>query len=99
VQPLFGAIADKRGPRATLVSGALLLVAGLALTPFAAQSEWTLVLTMGILTAAGGGAGSFSVLIGASAQRLPPERRSFAAGFINAGGSFGQFGSSRSCRR
>jgi predicted MFS family arabinose efflux permease len=91
VQPLFGAIADKRGPRATLLSGALLLAAGLALTPFAAQSEWGLVLTMGILTAAGAGAGSFSVLIGASAQRLPPERRSFAAGFINAGGSFGQF--------
>ena len=40
VQPLFGAIADKRGPRATLLSGALLLAAGLALTPFAAQSEW-----------------------------------------------------------
>ncbi|MCG6203221.1 MFS transporter [Rhodopseudomonas sp. HC1] len=91
VQPLFGAIADQYGPRATLVSGALLLVAGLALTPFAAHSEWTLVLTMGILTAAGAGAGSFSVLIGASAQRLSPDRRSFAAGFINAGGSFGQF--------
>src|SRR2546421_8962876 len=24
-------------------------------------------------------------------QRLPPERRSFAAGFVNAGGSLGQF--------
>ena len=46
---------------------------------------------MGILTAAGAGAGSFSILIGAAAQRLPPERRSFASGFINAGGSFGQF--------
>ncbi|HYN40111.1 MAG TPA: MFS transporter, partial [Rhodospirillales bacterium] len=91
VQPLFGAIADKRGPLATLVSGALLLAAGLALTPFAARSEWMLVMTLGILTAAGAGAGSFSVLIGASAQRLPAERRSFAAGFINAGGSFGQF--------
>jgi MFS family permease len=90
VQPLFGALADKGGPRATLVAGALILALGLALTPLA-QSEWMLVMTMGIVTAAGAGAGSFSVLIGASAQRLSPRRRAFAAGFINAGGSFGQF--------
>ena len=43
------------------------------------------------MTAAGAGAGSFSILIGATAQRLPAEKRAFAAGFINAGGSFGQF--------
>ena len=29
--------------------------------------------------------GSFSILIGATAQRLPAAKRSFAAGFINAG--------------
>jgi predicted MFS family arabinose efflux permease len=46
---------------------------------------------MGILSAAGAGAGSFSVLIGASAQQLPSGRRAFAGGFINAGGSMGQF--------
>jgi len=46
---------------------------------------------LGILTAAGAGAGSFSILIGSAAQRLPPEKRAFASGFINAGGSFGQF--------
>ena len=33
----------------------------------------------------------FSILIGATAQQLVPEKRSFAAGFINAGGSLGQF--------
>jgi predicted MFS family arabinose efflux permease len=44
-----------------------------------------------VLSAAGAGAGSFSILIGATAQRLPPARRPFASGFINAGGSFGQF--------
>jgi predicted MFS family arabinose efflux permease len=49
------------------------------------------MLTLGVVSAAGAGAGSFSILIGATAQRLPPERRPFAAGFINAGGSFGQF--------
>ena len=49
------------------------------------------MLTLGVLSAAGAGAGSFSILIGATAQRLPAERRAFASGFINAGGSFGQF--------
>jgi MFS family permease len=89
-QPLFGALADKRGPLSALVIGALVLAVGLAVTPWA-RSEWALMMTMGIVTAAGAGAGSFSVLIGASAQRLAPPRRAFAAGFINAGGSFGQF--------
>jgi predicted MFS family arabinose efflux permease len=50
-----------------------------------------LLLAMGLLTQAGAGAASFSVLIGATAQRLPFEKRAFASGFINAGGSFGQF--------
>ncbi|WP_204758148.1 MFS transporter [Heliomicrobium gestii] len=89
-QPIFGAIADKRGSYGVLIIGAFLLSGGFLLTPFV-QSEWSLLLTMGILTAAGAGAGSFSILIGATAQQLPPERRSFAGGFINAGGSFGQF--------
>src|SRR5207253_1486855 len=31
------------------------------------------------------------ILIGAVSQRLAPQQRSFAAGFINAGGSLGQF--------
>lgn len=89
-QPVFGAIADKFGPVRVIIAGALMLAAGTALTPFM-SSQWGLLLTMGMLSAAGAGAGSFSILIGATAQRLPPERRGFAAGFINAGGSFGQF--------
>jgi MFS family permease len=89
-QPIFGAIADKYGPARVIVIGGLMLAAGTAATPFV-HSEWGLLLTMGILSAAGAGAGSFSILIGATAQRLPAERRAFASGFINAGGSFGQF--------
>lgn len=90
VQPVFGAIADKRGSTGVLVLGGLLLALGLALTPHL-TSPWGLMFTLGILTAAGAGAGSFSILIGATAQQLAPEKRSFAAGFINAGGSLGQF--------
>ncbi|MEN3274548.1 MAG: hypothetical protein V7631_338 [Massilia sp.] len=89
-QPVFGAIADKYGPARVIVLGAVLLAVGLGATPFV-SSEWGLLLTMGVLSAAGAGAGSFSILIGATAQRLPASRRPFASGFINAGGSFGQF--------
>ena len=89
VQPVFGAIADRHGAEPVLVAGGLLLAAGLALAPFLPSGPG-LMLTLGVLTAAGAGAGSFSILIGATAGRLPPERRSFAAGFINAGGSLGQ---------
>ena len=90
VQPVFGAMADRWGSRRVVVLGACLLAAGLAATP-AVDSEVGLLLTMGVLSAAGAGAGSFSILIGATARHLPAERRSFAGGFINAGGSFGQF--------
>ena len=90
VQPVFGAIADRHGAEPVLVAGGLLLAAGLALAPFLPSGPGPM-LTLGVLTAAGAGAGSFSILIGATAGRLPPERRSFAAGFINAGGSLGQF--------
>lgn len=89
-QPICGLMADRWGPTPVLVGGGLLLAGGTALTPFA-QSEWAMTMTLGVLMAAGAGAGSFSILIGATAHRLAPERRAFAAGFINAGGSFGQF--------
>ncbi|GHH48397.1 MFS transporter [[Pseudomonas] boreopolis] len=90
VQPLFGALADQRGPLPVLAAGGLLLALGLGLTPLM-PSEWGLIFSLGLLAAAGAGAGSFSVLIGATAHRLAPEKRSFAAGIINAGGSLGQF--------
>jgi MFS family permease len=89
-QPIFGAIADRHGPARVIVIGALMLALGWALTPLVTD-QWMLILTMGVVGAAGAGAGSFSILIGATAGRLPPERRAFTAGFINAGGSFGQF--------
>lgn len=89
-QPLFGMLADRVGSYKVIVCGALMLAFGMAMTPFM-SSGLGLTFTMGILAAAGAGGGSFSILIGAAAQRLPADRRSFASGFINAGGSFGQF--------
>ena len=73
-QPVFGMFADKHGPFPALLTGALMLTAGLALTPLA-SSEWAIVATMGILSAAGAGAGSFSILIGANSKYLPPDTK------------------------
>ena len=89
-QPIFGALLDRTGTVRIIVIGAVMMACGLAATPFM-SSGFGLVLMLGILTAAGAGGGSFSILIGSAAQRLPVEKRAFASGFINAGGSFGQF--------
>jgi len=90
IQPVAGAVADRFGPRAVLVGGLLVLALGSAITPFMG-SGFGLIVSLGLLSAMGAGAGSFSVLIGAAAQRLPLEARGAASGVINAGGSFGQF--------
>lgn len=90
VQPLAGMAADRYGPGAVLIAGIVLLALGGAVTPFI-ESGFGLIFTMGLLMAMGSGVASFSVLMGAAAQRLPPEARGAASGVINAGGSFGQF--------
>jgi predicted MFS family arabinose efflux permease len=89
-QPIAGAFADRYGTGRVLAVGILLLALGTALTPLMTTTAG-LIFTIGFLSAGGSGAGSFSVLIGAAAQRLPEQRRGFASGVINAGGSFGQF--------
>ena len=90
VQPLAGIVADHYGPRYVLIGGLLILALGSAITPFM-DSTAGLVFSLGLLSAIGSGAASFSVLMGAAAQRLPIESRGSASGIINAGGSFGQF--------
>ena len=89
-QPFFGALADHFGAFRVLAVGALMLSLGLALTTFS-TTETGLLLTLGVLSAAGAGAGSFSILIGGTARTLNPKQRSLAAGVINAGASLGQF--------
>jgi MFS family permease len=89
-QPVFGAMADRHGAQRVLLIGAGLLATGTLLAPLA-TNEIGFDVTLGVLMAAGAGAGSFGVLIGVVSQRVAPEKRSLAAGFVNAGGSFGQF--------
>jgi MFS family permease len=90
IQPIAGALADRWGPRPILAAGVLFLSFACALTPFVHDGSGLTIL-LGLLASMGSGAASFSVLIGAASQRLPPEARGAASGVINAGGSFGQF--------
>ena len=90
IQPVAGAVADRYGSAKVLIAGLIVLSNGTAMTPFM-TSAFGLIVSLGLLSAIGSGAGSFSVLIGAAAQRLTADRRGKAAGIINAGGSFGQF--------
>jgi MFS family permease len=90
IQPVSGAVADRYGPAKILVAGLVVLAIGMALTPFM-TSGFGLIVSLGVLSAIGSGAGSFSVLIGAASQHLTTDKRGKAAGIINAGGSLGQF--------
>lgn len=88
-QPVFGAIADHQGAHRVIMAGALLLAAGGVLAPWN-STELGFTLSLGVMMAAGAGAGSFAILIGIAAQYVSPRQRSLAAGLINAGGSAGQ---------
>ena len=90
VQPFTGALADRYGAVRVLLAGLLIFALSSVLTPQVTTS-FGLVLTIGLLSAVGAGAVSFSVLIGAVSRRVPAGHRGTAAGVINAGSSFGQF--------
>ena len=89
-QPIAGAFADRYGPGRVLACGIVILAIGTASVPFV-NNQWALIISMGLLTAIGAGACSFSVLLGAVSPSLPVASRGTASGVINAGASFGQF--------
>ena len=89
-QPIAGAVADKYGTGRVIAVGAVLVMLGTVLTPFA-TSTWMLVLLIGVVAAGGGGMAGLGVLMSALARVLPAEKRGLASGMVNAGGSFGQF--------
>ena len=70
VQPFTGAVADRYGAGRVLVTGMLIFALSSALTP-RITTGLGLVLTVGLLSAIGSGAVSFSVLIGAVTRRIP----------------------------
>jgi MFS family permease len=89
-QPFAGILSDRYGQGKVLLFGLLLLALGSAIAPFL-LSGFGLIVSLGLCVAIGSGIGGFSVLIGATAQRIPAEARGPASGVINAGGSLGQF--------
>lgn len=89
-QPIAGGLADKFGSARVMLTGALMISLGMALTPFATTLPM-LVLSIAILGAGGAGALGPSVLMAAVARRISEAQRGIATGIINAGGSAGQF--------
>lgn len=89
-QPFAGMMTLRYGNVTVLAAGGLMLAAGTALTPWA-DTLWTLVFAVGILSAGGAGLIGPSVVMASLNQLLPPERRAMGASLANAGGSLGQF--------
>jgi len=88
-QPAFGALAGRIGSYRVIVMGGLLLAVGFGLAPLLPGFSG-LMLSIGVLSAVGGGAASFAILIGAVSLRVPPARQPMAAAIVNAGASLGQ---------
>jgi predicted MFS family arabinose efflux permease len=89
-QPIAGAVADRYGTGRVIATGAVLVMLGTVLTPHA-TSAWMLVVLIGVVAAGGAGMAGLGVLMSAVARAVPADKRGFANGMVNAGGSFGQF--------
>jgi predicted MFS family arabinose efflux permease len=89
-QPFVGAVADKYGAVRVTIVGALLYVAGLALTAVA-SSAFGLNVSLGVLVGAALAGTTYVTVLGAVGRVVPPERRSLAFGLCTAAGSFGMF--------
>lgn len=89
-QPLAGIVADRWGPTRVLVLGVTLVAAGTLLIPYM-KTTAGLIFAIGVLAAGGAGMAGPAVLMAAATKLVAPERRAFASGVVNAGGSFGQF--------
>ncbi|MDA9228500.1 MFS transporter [Rhodobacteraceae bacterium] len=90
VTPLGGVISDKYGSGKTLLLGIVISTLGCLLIPFS-TTPLMLVLSIGILSAGGSGIAGLPVIMSAVNKLVPPEKSGMAFGFVNAGGSVGQF--------
>ncbi|MEO8024261.1 MFS transporter [Polaromonas sp.] len=89
-QPFAGAVADRIGAGRVIFLGVLLVAVGTIITPLMTSTAG-LIFAIGVLAAGGAGMAGPSVLMAATARLVPLEKRGFASGIVNAGGSFGQF--------
>ncbi|MEL0003297.1 MAG: MFS transporter [Rhodospirillales bacterium] len=86
--PVFGGLADKFGPSRVIVAGALLYAAGLALMSVS-TAPVTFTLTAGLMVGMAQAGCGQAIAMGAVAQLVPEERRSWALGIAVMGGSAG----------
>ena len=89
-QPAAGAVADRWGHRAVMITGTLLAAAATAAIPFA-QSQLALILLIGVVGGTAAGTFGQGMLMSVANRWLPAAKQGMASGIINAGGSFGQF--------
>ncbi|MCM2332987.1 MAG: MFS transporter, partial [Anaeromyxobacteraceae bacterium] len=89
-QPFAGRLSDRLGAGRVIVAGSLLYVAGLALMA-GARSAVGLAVSAGLLIGLGLSGTTMTVVFGAIARAVPPERRSMAMGVAMSVGSLGQF--------
>lgn len=86
--PVFGGLADKFGPSRVIVAGALLYAAGLALMSIS-TTPVTFTVTAGLMVGMAQAGCGQAIAMGAVAQLVPEERRSWALGIAVMGGSAG----------
>ena len=86
--PVFGGLADKFGPSRVIVAGALLYAAGLALMSVS-TAPVTFTVTAGLMVGMAQAGCGQAIAMGAVAQLVPEERRSWALGIAVMGGSAG----------
>jgi MFS family permease len=89
-QPIAGAISDRYGTEKALYIGIIMCVSGTLLIPHITSLPG-LILSVGILSAGGAGFAGVSVLMSAVHRYVPPGKGGIYSGFVNAGGSIGQF--------
>ncbi|MGI9307583.1 MAG: MFS transporter [Gammaproteobacteria bacterium] len=87
--PLFGMVADRRGPVGAAATGGALYVCGMLLMSSAADAGG-FILAQCFIGFGIAGAG-FSVILGAAGKVAPPAHRSMILAIVTAAGSFGQF--------
>lgn len=87
-QPLFGILAIRKSNRLVLVSGSVLMAAGLLGVPFC-RSMWSLLPFLGILFPAGTGAISFGIIMGTISPVLNEKEAAAVSGIVTAGCGLG----------
>lgn len=88
MQPLFGAVALKKGNSFVLRCGAALTIAGLVLIPVC-RSMIPLLVCLGIMMPSGLGAFSFGVIMGAVTPVLGEKRAAVVSGIVSASSGLG----------